>query len=389
MPCSRCQSRSSSSASSVQRRDQQRRGRSSPRAPTAVAQHHPVGRGEPVDSAAITASTESGRAAVVPVARAMSSSSKRNSTLPPDAARDLLDDVRRQRVLVGRDLDDLGRLPIGERPQRECEAAQIVVVHRSPRGRRIGVCDEEDIPQRAGRPRQANEQIGARLVHELDVLDGQHRRRAAAECRPGNGARRRRACRAGSARRGCSSRASAAGRARAGCRAAAPTERAPRRSGRRPRAAAARLQPHPPAVPAPMPRASARASRNTGSMPRTPRSARRSTRRSGERSTSFLDEPRPAEPGGAADLDDPTVPVPDVVDDVERARRAPRPGRRTAAPRSARPFDPTIGPTIDASDRLRLALGLERLDRRRRERRARALEDDLGRQDLPGLGAWP
>ena len=35
-------------------------------------------------SAAITASTESGRAAVVPVARAMSSNSKRKSTLPPE-----------------------------------------------------------------------------------------------------------------------------------------------------------------------------------------------------------------------------------------------------------------------------------------------------------------
>ena len=45
---------------------------------------------------------------------------------------DLLDHVRRKWVLVGGDLDDLGRLPLGERPQREREAAQVVVAHRSP-----------------------------------------------------------------------------------------------------------------------------------------------------------------------------------------------------------------------------------------------------------------
>ena len=85
----------------------------------------------------------------------------------------------RERVLIGGDLDDLGRLPLGERTEREGETAQIVVAHRRPRRRRIGVGDQKDVPQRAGRPRQTDEQVGARLVHELDVLDGQHRRGAA------------------------------------------------------------------------------------------------------------------------------------------------------------------------------------------------------------------
>ena len=41
------------------------------------------------------------------------------------------------------------------------------------------MCDDEDVPQRAGRPREAHEEVGARLVHELNVFDGQHRRGAA------------------------------------------------------------------------------------------------------------------------------------------------------------------------------------------------------------------
>ena len=66
---------------------------------------------------------------------------------------------------------------------------------------------------------------------------------------------------------------------------------------------------------------------------------------------------------------------------LELARRG-----RAAASRSRRSSCvPAIGPTTKRVDELRLPLRRERLDRRRLEGRARAVEHDLGREDLAGL----
>ena len=165
-----------------------------------------------------------------------------------------------------------------------------------------------------------------------------------------------------------------------------PRHERPDRRARRPRAAGARPRRRPRRGRARARRASGRAARSTASTPRTPRSARGAPSTSGDRaisSSTSRDLPMPAPP---ADLDHPALPVPTPA----------RPRRASRSSSASRPINGVSGavrllrPGDRADDRgahwLRLALGRERLDRRRLERRARAFEHDLGREDLARLG---
>ncbi len=166
----------------------------------------------------------------------MSISSKRNRTLPPE-----------RRAISSTTCGGSGRSSVAASTIRTAlrsesgrsvsvKQRRLLVAGGSPGGGRVGVCDDKDEPERARRPRQAEQQIGARLVHEVTVLDREHRRRVLPASRRRSASRPRQAGRGGSARRDCSSPAWAGGRGRAGSPGAARTGRARRRSGPRPRA---------------------------------------------------------------------------------------------------------------------------------------------------------
>ena len=166
-----------------------------------------------------------------PASRAtMSSSSKQEQRVPAGAARDLLDIVRAaagcSSVAM---LDDLGRVRArraGSSVERRGSAA--------PSSSRASTCvagsrvrDDERVPARLGPPREPPQQVGARVVHELRVLDDEHR----PACPRDSTARKRIVTSASVSRRKRSSSALVSGRrradrGRAGCRAAGATARA-------------------------------------------------------------------------------------------------------------------------------------------------------------------
>ena len=256
-----------------QRRDQQRAVEARPEH-RGVAQHHSVGRSEPVEVRGDHRLDRVGQGGGRPRRADHVEQLEEKQHVAARTSGDLLDVVRLKRMVVGGDLDDLGRLPIGERTERERETAQLVIARGGPGRRRIGVGDDEDIPERAGRPRQTDEQVGARLVHELDVLDGQHRRGAAEgvdeEAQRDVGERVTQEALVEAARlrgrRQVETEQDAEQRH--------PRLRARGRCARRLRAGGARSHPRPRADRAPAPPGSVREARSTASRTRTPRSGR-------------------------------------------------------------------------------------------------------------------
>ena len=275
-------------------------------------------------------------------------------------------------------------MPFGERQKREREAADVVVVRRSPRRRRVGVRDEQSLAKRPACPRKTAQQVGARLVHEVHVFDHEHRRRACQ--RRDEEAHRDVGQRLAQEALIEASRLGRAGKIEAEQDAEQRHPRNERRvDARRDLAqttlhfAGVRLRPEPERSEHRRPERVVRGRRLVLL------AARVQHHDVGAAADELLHKPRSAAARRAADLDDPTVSSTHVVEHREERGKLgvtsdERCLDRTLAPRA------DDGPDDRSPDQLRLALGTERLDGRGLEGRARSLQHDLGREDLPRLG---
>ena len=136
-----------------------------------VPEHDPVGGREPVDVGGHDRLDRVGQLVGRPGRAGDVEQLDEEERASARAARELLDLVRPERLLVGRDLDDLGGVALGERQQVEGEEAQLVVLDVRPHARRLRARHDECVRQRLPRLRDAAQEIGARVVHELRVLD--------------------------------------------------------------------------------------------------------------------------------------------------------------------------------------------------------------------------
>ncbi len=145
-----------------------------------VPQHDPVGGREPVDVRGHDRLDRVGQRLDRPVRARDVQQLDEEERASPGPAHDLLDLVRAQRLLVGGELDQLGGVVRGERQERAGEAALaflLLVVHQPDR-RVACLVDEQRVRHRAGGAGEPAQQVGARVVHELSVLDYErHRRR--------------------------------------------------------------------------------------------------------------------------------------------------------------------------------------------------------------------
>ena len=265
-----------------------------------VPEDRAVRRGEPVDLSG-DERPRPNRAArrSAPVARTISSSSKRNSALPAERRASSSTIVGRQRVVVGRRACTISAIRCSGRRSSVSESDGTSSSGGSPRRARVRVRDEQELTQAGPRSRQPQQEVFARLVDELDVLDGQHRRRAGEARRRGSASPRPRAC----SRRNRSSRLAVSGVGGRSSPSRIPS------SGSH--GTSVRVEPLPPTLPEPRssPRVCPRAARepehlahrgaerrSTASTTRTPRSAAWRTAASAAAVDQLLEEPRAAEP---------------------------------------------------------------------------------------------
>ena len=358
-----------------------------------VAEHDAVGRREPVDLGRRRRPRPSRAGSVVPVERARSAARRGRAGCRPSGAR-----APRSRAVAAAARRSRSR---GSRSRRrsasgrsvEREARQRVVVERPSRCSPGLACDDhERVPARGRRARKPAQQVGARVVHELRVLDDEHQRRvrrALATRKRSDHVREHIAQEALVERR--RSRASAARsrpsriaeqrdpRARAPASASATTSRRRRSARRRVRIAVeAQHLAH-----------EARAARSTASTTRTPRTRRAARARRGVAASELAtrrDLPMPEAPPIARPSN--RLPVCHIVDGRHGAPRAPRsrptngvsaialvsPARRRR--RRARPAraPPSLSPGTGS-------IGVVC------EERPRPLEHLSRRKDLAGLGA--
>ena len=339
-----------------------------------VAQDRPVRRREPVDLAGDQRLDRVGQRVDRSRSRARPRAARRGTArCRPSGGRS----PRRRAVAAGRPPSRSSTISAirgtRQRQQAERQAPQ-ARRRRRPAVARARVGDEEHLPQARAGAREAQQQVGARLVHEVDVLDDEHGRRARerrdeeAHRHVGEPLAQEALVEAARLRRGRQVEPEQDAEQRD------PRHEASDRRARRPRGGGARpRRSRPPA-----------SSPSTGAHRCAQREVRRRrlvllaprvehARSRGERSISSStsrDLPIPASP--AISMIQP-LPAADVVDHAEQRVELGVPPDERRPPLGGRPSSPMTGPTIDARTGSALPFACERLDRRRLEGRARAV----------------
>ena len=380
----RSSSRSTSSRTAV---DEQRAGRSSPRAPR--RSEGPSGRSARAGRSRRRSATRPSRGAspTEPGGAHGSSSSKRNSALPPERRAISSTSCGESGLLLGGEFRRSRPRAVGSGSRQIDEAAQVARRPWRParaRGPRVG--DEEHLSPARRRPARAGSGGRRRLVHEVGVLDDEHRRGPRASA-----TRKRIATSASRSRRKRSSRVAVSGvcgkvEAEQDAEQRHPRHERPDRRARRTSRSrrldlvgvGRRVEPER--------RAHRRAHREVRRRRLVLLAARAETRKSRDALDHLLDEPRLADARLADDLDDPAVPGADVVDDAESASSSASPPDERRSWRRGRSLRAGDRPDDRGADGLRLALRANGSIGVVSNDRPRAVEDDLGREDLAGLG---